>query len=569
MPLTKRVLVLGSDTRSFLSVVRSLGRGGLTVDSAWTAPSAVARHSKYLRHVLDDLPEYSPKDPAWLDALQRRIAQNGYDLVVPTCDPAILPLQAHRQELDARRFYLLEDKAFEITNDKGKTYDLARSEGVPVPDQALVHTLAEAELAAAQFGYPVILKLTSSFTLQDSNNKQYVQRAADRQALRHTLESMLPKGAVLMQSYFQGIGVGVEILARAGKILASFQHQRVHEPLRGGGSSYRMSVPLHPGMLEATKKLIHALNYTGVAMVEFRFDPARDRFVLIEINGRFWGSLPLAIAAGADFPLWLYQMWVEGRDEFPGKARVGLYCRNLLNDLDWMAENVRAGREAASSEALPTATVVGELWHFVTLRERFDTLVLDDLGPGIEELRLIVRRFVDRAHKLLLTSKLFAGWRSLARWTANRRLRKARKLLFVCKGNICRSPFAAAYASRMLPGVEINSAGYYPVAKRASPAEAVTAAASFGTDLSQRRSSVVDEELIKDADAVVIFDYENYATLRSAYPASKGKMLFLGLLDGEAAFIEDPYGGKLQDFVATYSRIVRAVDRISQTRRVT
>jgi protein-tyrosine-phosphatase/predicted ATP-grasp superfamily ATP-dependent carboligase len=561
MPFTKSVLVLGSDTRSFLSVVRSLGRGGLTVDSAWTAPSAAARRSRYLRQILDDLPEYSPADKTWLDALNKRVANNGYDLVIPTCDPAILPLQAHRNELDVPRYYLLSDRAFEITNDKGKTYDLARSLGVPVPDQMLVHAIAEADSVAERFGYPLVLKPPSSFTLQDSNNKQYVQRAVDRQTLQHILESMLPKGAVLVQSHFRGVGVGVEILAREGKILASFQHQRVHEPLRGGGSSYRKSVPLHPGMLEATSKLIQALDYTGVAMVEFRFDPTHDRFVLIEINGRFWGSLPLAVAAGADFPLWLYQMWVEGRDAFPSKPRVGLYCRNLLNDLDWLAENARA-KKGATSDSLTTAAVLGEFWHFVTLRERFDTLVLDDPRPGIEELRLITRRFIDRAHKLLLSSRLFAGWRSLGRWAANRRLRKARKLVFVCKGNICRSPFAAAYAARKLQGLEIHSAGYYPVANRVSPEEAVAAAASFGIDLSKSRSSVVDEKLIRDADAVLVFDYENYATLRAAYPALDGKLIFLGLLDGESTFIEDPYGGSVANFLSTYARIVRAIDRI-------
>src|SRR5215472_12328218 len=561
MIFTKSVLVLGSDTRSFLSVIRSFGRGGLTVDAAWTAPTSVARRSRYLRKVHDDLPAYSHTDLAWLDDLRHRVACEGYDFVVPTCDPVILPLQAHRAELDTRRFYLLEDRVFQITNDKGRTYELARSEGVPVPDQVLVHTTAQALTAAEQFGYPVILKPLSSFTLLDGDNKQHVRRAVDRHALRRILELMLPKGAVLVQSHFQGIGVGVEVLARGGQILASFQQQRVHEPLRGGGSSYRKSVQLHPELLEATRKLIQALKYTGVAMVEFRFDPACDRFVLIEINGRFWGSLPLAVAARADFPLWLYQMWVEGRDQFPAKTRVGLYCRNLLNDLDWISENLRA------QGTIPTSRVIGELWNLVTLRERFDTLVLDDVRPGMEELRLIGRRLVDFSHKRFLSSTVFASLRRVVWWTAIRRLRNAQKLAFVCKGNICRSPFAAAYARCTLPNVEIRSAGYYPLANRASPAEAVAAAALFDVDLSQSRSSVIDENLIQRADVVLVFDYENYSKLRSAYPDSDGKLIFLGLLGGESTFIEDPYGGSLRDFVATYSRIVRAVDRIGHLQR--
>ena len=77
---------------------------------------------------------------------------------------------------------------------------------------------------------------------------------------------------------------------------------------------------------------MRALRYTGVAMVEFKVNAKTGEFVLIEINGRFWGSLPLAVAAGANFPLWLYQMWVENREDFSEKPKIGLYCRNLQAD---------------------------------------------------------------------------------------------------------------------------------------------------------------------------------------------------------------------------------------------
>ena len=62
------------------------------------------------------------------------------------------------------------------------------------------------------------------------------------------------------------------------------------------------------------------------------------------------------------------------------------------------------------------------------------------------------------------------------------RLRSATKLVFVCKGNICRSPFAAEYAKRILPGLEIHSAGYYSVANRPSPENAIAAAAQFSPE---------------------------------------------------------------------------------------
>jgi protein-tyrosine-phosphatase/predicted ATP-grasp superfamily ATP-dependent carboligase len=557
---SRRVLVLGSDTRSFLSVVRSLGRAGLTVDSAWTAPDSLARRSRYIRKVHDELPRYSSSNRRWLDACLQLVAEAEYDLVIPTSDPTILPLQEHRRELDPQRFYLLEEKAFEVTNDKAKTHELAVSLGISVPGQKIVATEDEAEEAANLFGYPLILKPVQSFTLDGGDDKQYVRRAEDAEALRRVLPGMLRAGAVSVQPFFRGYGMGVEVLVQTGSILASFQHERVHEPLQGGGSSYRRSVPVSPQLLDATARLMRALQYTGVAMVEFKVNVQTGKFVLIEINGRFWGSLPLAVAAGANFPLWLYQMWVEDREDFSEKTRVGLFCRNLLSDLDWFVSNLRADRTDPTLATVPLPRVAGEIWHLLTFRERFDTLVLDDLGPGLGELGKIAARIRTGLWKFLLASRFSFGLRTFLRWRSLRRLRKANNILFVCKGNICRSPFAAEYAKRVLPDKIIRSAGYYPIRNRPSPGAAIAAASVMGVDLSQWCSSTVTESELRDADVVVVFDEENYVTVRDASPDSASKIVLLGILDDGPVFIKDPYGSSREIFAAIYWRIARAID---------
>ena len=252
-----------------------------------------------------------------------------YDLVIPTSDSTILPFQQHWRELDKRLFYLPEENAFEVTIDKAKTHDLAASLGIPVPGQKVVKTENEARNAEGLFGYPLILKPLQSFTLGGGSDRHSVQRADDTESLLRLLPRMLLAGAVSIQPFFVGHGVGIEVLAREGRILASFQHQRIHEPLQGGGSSYRKSVSINPHLLEAAARLMLALRYTGVAMIEFKLNAETGHFTLIEINGRFWGSLPLALAAGADFPFWLYQMWVEDRQDFLVQPKTGLYCRNL------------------------------------------------------------------------------------------------------------------------------------------------------------------------------------------------------------------------------------------------
>src|SRR5581483_2233614 len=119
-------------------------------------------------------------------------------------------------------------------------------------------------------------------------------------------------------------------------------HERVHEPLMGGGSSYRRSVAPDPELVAATERMLRALDYTGVAMVEFKKDKRTGAWIFIEINGRFWGSLPLAVACGADFPFWLAELLVGGRREFPKRYDLGVTCRNTTLDLEWLRDNLRA-----------------------------------------------------------------------------------------------------------------------------------------------------------------------------------------------------------------------------------
>jgi predicted ATP-grasp superfamily ATP-dependent carboligase len=388
---TGKVLVLGSDTRSFLSVVRSLGRRGLAVHVAWCPPDAPARRSRYIARA-HALPAYSADDPAWLPAFAALVTREQFDLVIPCDDPSLLPLQLHREALGcADRLYLLSPDAFAVTRSKIETTRLASRHGIRVPREVVVHDEQDLIAARAALRLPAIVKPEVSFRLDALDAKQHVQLARTPEEFDAIVRASMAHGAVQLQEHFRGVGTGVEVLAYEGRILYAFQHLRIHEPLGGGGSSYRLSVALTAELLDATRRLMGALHYTGVAMVEFKLRPETGEWVLLEVNGRFWGSLPLAIAAGADFPYFLYQMLVLARRDFPAGYRVGLYCRNWAKDATWLWQNLRADRSDPLLMSRPLRAVAGELANVVTLRERSDTLVLDDPRPAVAELGGLLR----------------------------------------------------------------------------------------------------------------------------------------------------------------------------------
>ena len=387
-----KVLVLGSDTRSFLGVVRSLGRYGLAVHVAWCPPGAAALRSRYVAHA-HALPAYDDGDRRWLDALVDLLRRERFDLVVPCDDPTQLPLQLHRAAIEPHAaVYLLSDEAFAVTASKVRTSALARELGIPVPFEVVVDDAGALD-RIQRLALPLVLKPHQSYGTDDLSRKRVVRKVATAAELRPALEAMLRHGPVQVQEHVTGAGVGVELLAHDGEVLVAFQHERVHEPPAGGGSSYRRSVALDGALLDAARAIVRALRYTGVAMVEFKVDARTGRWVLIEVNGRFWGSLPLAVAAGADFPRYLYQLLVEGTRDFPPTYRVGLYARNWLKDAAWLRANAAADASDPCLTTVPAWRIAAELGNVLLLRERSDTFVLDDPAPALAEIGAALRRY--------------------------------------------------------------------------------------------------------------------------------------------------------------------------------
>jgi len=563
MPPSGKVLVLGNYTSSFLSVIRSLGRRGLSVHVGWYDADAPAIRSRYVA-MAHQIPPYSTHSDDWKRALRDLLEHEAFDLVIPCEEPRIIPLQTNRRELEkVGRIYLLDDRAFEITSSKSQSTELAASLGIPVPPGALATNFPQAEALLDGLPMPVFLKPLSSFSAEDTVHREGVRKAYSRQEARFALEEMLPRGSVLLQQNFSGRGVGVEILAKAGKVLTAFQHLRLHEPMQGGASSYRRGVPVDLRLLDATRKLTEALCYTGVGMFEFKVDPRSGRWVFMEINGRFWGSLPLALASGADFPWYLYQLLVLGQETFPSGFITGLQCRNLVQDIHWFYWNLRANRRDATLNRVPLSDLVGEIKSIILLRERIDTFVIDDLRPGFADLWQGIRSMW-RAVLLQMKARSMSlpGVRWWARWRARSALASARRVLFICYGNICRSPFAEQVARSALGKRNVSSAGFFPKEGRASPENAVRAASEFGVDLSGHRSRVLTAQDVAQADAIFVFDRANLSDLLKAFPNARRRVHFLGVLDADGPLnIPDPWGSNLERFSEIYNRIAGMLRR--------
>lgn len=263
-------------------------------------------------------------------------------MLLPVTDPSVEALLEHRNALPEHVLLPFPDlDTYRRASDKAHTLELAGAAGLAVPDTLLFATPADCgNLPAASF-FPAVLKPHRSVipaeVMGDVRKRKVGVTYVDDPASCRAGLAALPAGAfpVLLQRRVRGPGEGLFLLRWNGRVLAAFAHRRLREkPPAGGVSVYRESIAAPPELVAAGTRLLEVLDWRGVAMVECKRDLATNRYVFMEVNGRLWGSLQLAIDAGVDFPALLVAC-ASGREVAPvWDYQVGVRSRWFWGDVD-------------------------------------------------------------------------------------------------------------------------------------------------------------------------------------------------------------------------------------------
>ena len=249
----RKALVLGdpgSDIQSFLSVIRSLGRGGIEVHVGWCPPRSDALWSRYVarRH---ELPIYCPGAEPWKAALIDLMDREIFDLVDPLHRSVVDPFAGPSVRAGAAGAARCPRRRLPGGQRQARGERAARSVGLKLPRGLVVERLEQVEEVRAELGLPVVLKPQWSYDRASVGARRSVRFVDSWADLEATLRAMLPLGPVAAQEIFRGRGVGVELLLHEGEPLLEFQHVRLHEPPRGGAGSYRQSLALSPELRDA------------------------------------------------------------------------------------------------------------------------------------------------------------------------------------------------------------------------------------------------------------------------------------------------------------------------------
>lgn len=338
--------MLDGEQRAALAIVRSLGRGGYAVHVGSSVPNPLAGGS---RRAMSEtiLPDPLGGTDAYTTAVCKLIAEKHAEILIPVTEASTLAL-LERPELFARvRIPTSDLTHFRRATDKAAVLELACGLGIDVPSQWTTSSETLPHLSIPRNQFPLVIKPSRSVVGPEGRRRKVgVSYAHSREELTRAIAEHGPEPVpLLIQNRIEGPGLGVFMLRWGGKVLATFAHRRIREkPPSGGVSVCSESVAAPPELIALSESLLSALDWSGVAMIEYKHDTRSGKTYLMEVNPRFWGSLQLAVDAGVDFPRLLVEVML-GRNVVPVKIwRVGVRSRWRWGEIDCLISRLRHSR---------------------------------------------------------------------------------------------------------------------------------------------------------------------------------------------------------------------------------
>jgi predicted ATP-grasp superfamily ATP-dependent carboligase len=365
-----KVLIPGMEKRSALAATRSLGRKGIEVIGCSEKRFNAGFFSKYCKK------KYIYRSPfsnmvGYVEDIFDIISKEKPDILLPVNEETLIPLLADREKLEKVVMVPLPDnKVLNNIFDKVSATKLAEKLEIPCPktiedpNETKFTLIVRPRFSRQMDGNKIISKkLYYVFSKKDLESVDYNQ--------------------YFVQEYVSGQGYGFYALFDKGNPITYFMMKRIHEvPFYGGPSSLRESIQ-EEKLKEYGLKILKALNWHGLVMVEFRRDERDDSFKFIEINGRIWGSLALSISAGVDFPYLLCQM-VENKNIFQkNEYKIGVRGRWLSGEMSYLS-SVFFGKKIGKRP--PRIKSLLEFFGLFEKKVCYDYFAKDDIKPGLVNL---------------------------------------------------------------------------------------------------------------------------------------------------------------------------------------
>jgi predicted ATP-grasp superfamily ATP-dependent carboligase len=397
-------VVLGADTPIGLTVVRELGQRGVPVHAILRRADGIGGASRYCASA-------SVRGPGALaDWLPQRIEQTGAAALFAISEGDLIALAALPERIGACRILTPRAEPLARVLDKPQTLAAAAALGIDTPETWQPEAGQDFAARAAALDYPVVLKWADPQAVHaalDAAGLPFLKAefAGDAATLLAALRRSDALGLwPLVQRYCPGSGLGQMFYMADGEAVLAFQHRRLHEwPPEGGVSSACASEPLnrHTAQRARSADLLRALDWSGPAMVEYRHDVASGRYWLMEVNGRFWGSLPLTWHCGVGFAWEAYRREILGERDVR-QPRIPLrHARYMAPETRRLWRVLAQRRRIADPyfRATPLRDLLAYVGGFLDPRGRYYVWSLRDPLPFLADARAMAAKALGRGDK--------------------------------------------------------------------------------------------------------------------------------------------------------------------------
>lgn len=154
------------------------------------------------------------------------------------------------------------------------------------------------------------------------------------------------------------------------------------------------------------------------------------------------------------------------------------------------------------------------------------------------------------------------------RWMEIQLPDSVQSVLFVCHGNICRSPLAEAYFRFLVEKegrhMTVRSAGLETTPGKPADTRAKAVALEHRLSLDEHATTQVHRELLDQSDLIVVMEVVQKDRVQRLCQKSKGKVVLLGRFDSEGPLeIADPYRGTSEDFLSCFQQLSRCCEALA------
>lgn len=333
-----------------LSGVRALAAAGWQVHAAGGGDTEILHRSRAVTAV-HRLPAPAQDPLMFVQSVRELLQRLGRPVVLPAGDAELVMLAISRDAF----FAGCGIPAREVV---GALLDKERLAGA-----AAAVGLATPRTGVTAGGPPVVVKSVVHFEPGRREGRWEARVAATPAALRHTLREAADAGVlVTVQQFVPGRLMALTlVLDRQGVSLGrSQQESTVTWPREAGRSARAVTVPVDGPLAEASRRLLSAAGWHGLAQLQFLHAPGA-RPVLIDVNPRLYGSVALAVAAGACLPDLAARVLRGEQVTAVPDARPGVRYRWLEGDLR-AAFTGPARRRDLTSALRPARGRVGPVW---------------------------------------------------------------------------------------------------------------------------------------------------------------------------------------------------------------